>query len=168
MALAVAIPTFGGGFLFCWLLLNHPVVFVILFLLGIMAYLTRSAYKFLKKKEGKTMKTIKERAEAIANDVLRKVNKKAEEDGGFVAPQYYGSVRNLIVASYIRGAEDQRGIDIEEFHPIMEENVLKAINKQKQIDIEKACEWWYSRCDNLGISRYQIELFKKAMEGGEV
>lgn len=58
------------------------------------------------------MKTIKERAEAIANDVLRKVNKIAEEDGGFVAPQHDESVRNLIVASYIRGAEDQRGIDI--------------------------------------------------------
>lgn len=90
------------------------------------------------------MKTIKERAEAIANDVLRKVNKIAEEDGGFVAPQHDESVRNLIVASYIRGAEDQRGIDI-----------------------EKACEWWESRCENLGISRYQIELFKKAMEGGD-
>lgn len=35
------------------------------------------------------MKTIKERAEAIANDVLRKVNKKAEEEGGFVAPQQH-------------------------------------------------------------------------------
>lgn len=58
------------------------------------------------------MKTIKERAEAIANDVLRKVNKIAEEDGGFVATQHDESVRNLIVASYIRGAEDQRGIDI--------------------------------------------------------
>ena len=84
------------------------------------------------------MKTIKERAEAIANDVLRKVNKMAEEDGGFVAPQPDSGLLHP-------RAEDQRGIDI-----------------------EKACKWWESRCDNLGISRYQIELFKKAMEGGEV
>lgn len=35
---------------------------------------------------------------------------------------------------------------------------------QRCEDTKKACEWWESRCDNLGISRYQIELFKKAME----
>lgn len=51
MALAVAIPVFEGIYLFGWLLLNHTVVFVILFLLGFVAYLTRSAYKFLKKEE---------------------------------------------------------------------------------------------------------------------
>lgn len=117
------------------------------------------------------MKTIKERAEAIANDVLRKVNKKAEEDGGFVAPQYDESVRNLIVASYIRGAEDQRGIDIEDFHPIMEESILKAIEKQKKIDIEKAqdahCNMCSMRfgCDHTFCS--DRENIRKAMEGGE-
>lgn len=44
---------------------------------------------------------------------------------------------------------------------------VRGATEQRKIDIEKACEWWGSRCDNLGISRYQIELFKKAMEGGE-
>lgn len=35
---------------------------------------------------------------------------------------------------------------------------------QRAIDIEKAAAWWESRCDYLGISKFQIELFKKAME----
>lgn len=38
--------------------------------------------------------------------------------------------------------------------------------EQHRIDVKKACEWWESRCDYLGISKYQIELFKKAMEEG--
>ena len=39
-------------------------------------------------------------------------------------------------------------------------------NKDKaMVELEKACQWWESRCDALGVSKYQIELFRKAMEG---
>lgn len=36
--------------------------------------------------------------------------------------------------------------------------------EQKQIDIDKACEWWKSRGEVFGITPYQIERFRKAME----
>lgn len=57
-----------------------------------------------------------------------------------------------------------------EFHGIPEfaGNVAaQAYEKGANTLLKEACEWWESRCDYLGISKFQIELFKKAMEEGE-
>lgn len=107
------------------------------------------------------MKAIEERAR---NFSIRKVGSE------------FGHGAKYFEEMYVEIATEQRKIDEEEFHPIMEENVLKAINKQRKIDIEKACKWLaenaddYSRSSLTDISRYLwvdphlIADFRKAME----
>lgn len=105
--------------------------------------------------------------------------KTIEERAANLAKEFAAGKQNRETAVYkscIRMATEQRKVDEEEFHPIMEESVLKAINKQKKIDIEKACKWLaehaddYSRSSLTDISRYLwvdphlIADFRKAME----
>lgn len=99
--------------------------------------------------------------------------KTIEERAANLAKEFATGKQNRETAVYkscIRMATEQRKVDEEEFYPIMEENVLKAINKQKKIDIEKAemnfcifCNC-YDNCD----ARYSCETFEKfckVMEG---
>ena len=59
-------------------------------------------------------------------------------------------------------------IDDDAIHAIVEEQVLKAIDKQKAIDIEKACEWLEKYMESLGYidewCRTGEDKFKKAMD----
>lgn len=55
-----------------------------------------------------------------------------------------------------------------EGHGIHVDNTPTAGGRPQQyVNIDKACEWWKSRAEDLGISLYQIELFRKAMEDSQ-
>lgn len=58
------------------------------------------------------------------------------------------------------------GDENDSLYKYIETECVKLAKEQRKIDIERAAAWWESRCDYLGISKYQIELFKKAMEEG--
>lgn len=102
--------------------------------------------------------------------------KTIEERAANLAKEFATGKQNRETAVYrscIQMATEQREIDVEEFHPIMEENVLKAINKQKQIDIDNACKYlkklgvfsMLSFHDEEGVSQEVYEdMFRKAME----
>ncbi|MCQ2219752.1 MAG: hypothetical protein MJZ12_00080 [Prevotella sp.] len=88
---------------------------------------------------------------------------------------YYGFREGAKWVNHI--ASEQKEYDEDSFHAIIEENVLKAIEKQKAIDIEKACEWLKenrksdfiddSGCDfgrSAELSEYFIDAFREAME----
>ncbi|MBQ0141025.1 MAG: hypothetical protein KBT36_17275 [Kurthia sp.] len=99
--------------------------------------------------------------------------KTIEERAANLAKEFAAGKQNRETAVYkscIRMATEQRKVDEEEFHPIMEESVLKAINKQKKIDIEKACQEFCRNCrshnDMVGndCKCNQFEAFRKAME----
>ena len=48
--------------------------------------------------------------------------------------------RDAQIDGYIAGATEQKAIDEDAIHAIVEKQVLKAIEKQKAIDIDKACK----------------------------
>lgn len=102
------------------------------------------------------MKTIEERAEEFA-----------ERKSVYQPWQYKTSAYRSYKQLYIEIATEQRKIDEEEFHPIMEESVLKAINKQKELDIQKALSALFNcHClpwDNIDAEELERD-FRKAME----
>ncbi|MDO4465578.1 MAG: hypothetical protein Q4C49_01045 [Bacillota bacterium] len=71
--------------------------------------------------------------------------------------------------AYKRGATEQRDIDEEEGDIAQQENILNAINKQKQIDIVKACQEFCRNCrihnDMIGndCECSQLKDFYKAL-----
>lgn len=126
------------------------------------------------------MKTIEERANQYAIETIEANN---NERYDIVFAEFVAKVEKT---AYIKGATEQREIDHEEFHPIMEENVLKAINKQKELDIQKACDVYRNELQEVldlftkygerkGIKQLgdiisiggSVSDFRKAMEGGE-
>lgn len=101
---------------------------------------------------------------------MKTIEKKAKEYS-----QEFGSaeLQEVSYNSFVCGASTQKKIDEDSFCPIIEESVLKSINKQKKIDIEKACEWLMNYFKNGDfIQHYSVDNFiknfRKAMEGGEV
>lgn len=101
---------------------------------------------------------------------MKTIEEKAKEYS-----QEFGSpeIQEVSYNSFMCGADTQKKIDEDSFCPIMEENVLKAINKQKQIDIDNACKWlkklgafsMLSFNDEEGVSQEVYEdMFRKAME----
>lgn len=109
----------------------------------------------------KSMEKIKERAE---------LNLQYERD--FCG---YNLSDDMVRRAYVKGATEQKAIDDDAIHAIVEEQVLKAIDKQEAIDIEKACEWIRENADKYYVSSSQaddcffdsdnmLEDFRKAME----
>lgn len=97
------------------------------------------------------MKTIEERAKMAARVCIDWCVKEDHEDENGVTH----AIQNALI--------DQRKIDEEEFDSIQQENILKALEKQKKIDTEKAelnfCIFCssYDNCD----ARYSCETFEK-------
>ena len=79
--------------------------------------------------------------------------------------------RDEVVMMLERMAEEQKSIDEDAIHAIVEEQVLKAINEQKTIDIDKAimahceCCTAYDACKSRGkFSCHETGKIRKAME----
>lgn len=66
--------------------------------------------------------TIAERAETLADEILRSVNDKARTTGGIIAPEDSDAVRNLIVASFVRGGTEQLEKDLESFEKFIDKH----------------------------------------------
>lgn len=63
---------------------------------------------------------------------------------------YYGFREGAKWVDHI--ASEQKEYDEDSFHAIIEENVLKAIEKQKAIDIDKICKVY---CNNMCYHSYE-------------
>lgn len=97
------------------------------------------------------MKTMEERAKAYYEGDLELLQTRGWLDRSDIA--------DIVEKAYIQGATEQKAIDDDAVHAIVEEQVLKAIEKQKAIDIGKACKWVD---DNVGT--LSAIALRKAME----
>lgn len=74
--------------------------------------------------------------------------------------QYLSGFEQAEYDAYIKGATEQKAIDDEEWRKDM-----RYVNIQKQVLIDKACEWLYE-CVGTGegFKKTLVEKFRKAME----
>lgn len=105
---------------------------------------------------------IEERAREYAEKSFAQRIKIPEEE---ITERQKSRIMNGYVAVYTKIATEQKAIDEDAIHAIVEEQVLKAIEKQKAIDIDTLPQLYVRWLMIDGEKPSWVEYATKAMEG---